>query len=111
MVAASCLASESRRSRRTSLCTLPRALVLVPSPVPLVSVPPRITLDWVRSHQSIISLNAAGSPWAALRNSISMPIGMMPAALCPSWARARSRVNFSFSVAPPGYLPTRMGMP
>ena len=111
IVLPTCRISLSRRSLRTSLCTLPSALVLLLPSAPLVSVPPRITLDWVRSHQLSISSKALGSPVAASRKSSSMPAGMMPAALWPMPTSARSSVIFSFSLAPLGYLPMRTGMP
>lgn len=48
-----------------------------------------MTLDWLRSHQLIIISKALRSPVAASK-SISMPSGMMPAALCPMPTRARN---------------------
>ena len=114
MVCASRLASDTVKSRRTSLWILPSALVLARPSAPLVSVCPKIRRVADFSHHSTIvikGLLAAVVPLAAWCSSIIMPSGIIPAALWPISATARSSVRFSFSVAPAGYLPMRIGRP
>ena len=97
MVCATCFASDTSKSRRTSLWILPSALVLDFTSAPLVSVCPKISRAADFSHQSAICKNGllvAVVPLAALCSSISIPSGMMPAALWPISATARSRVFF-----------------
>ena len=110
-----CFTSDTNKSRRTSLCTLPRALVeLLPS-APLVNVCPKIKRAIDFSHQSTICKNgllpAAPPALAALCNSILIDSGIIPAALCPISANARFNVSFSPLVAPAPYLPMRIGIP